>query len=127
LLSPILTARKIRLEAEEREKNARRIRRLGLSVLLLIAVLATATAFSVWAVNQRDKANEALGKFRQEQASRKELEFGALEARASVILKVGGCPAAILDTMTSIAREHPDSTQFKNIIGELRRQNPSCQ
>lgn len=123
LMSPVLRARNTRREAEQRARN----RRNTVIFVLLASLLAGATAFSVWAVNQRDKANEALGKFRQEQASRKELEFGALEARASMILKVGGCPAAILDTMTSIAREHPDSTQFKNIIGELRRQNPSCQ
>lgn len=141
LLAPILRARKIRLEAEERSRNARRVRRLVGIVLGMAVVVAGALALAAWALGQRDQARaaqgeaqrqtdiavQALADFKKEQAARTLLEFEEKEKLARTILDAGGCPIDYFQEMRDIAAQHPDSLRLKARLQTLRQRNPSCQ
>ena len=127
LLSPILRAGKIRLDAEERARNARRIRRLAAIIFLLLVLVAGAVILAVWALRQKKtaefarkeavelkiKAEKALSDFQLEQAAKKLLEFEEKEKRALTILESGGCPVNIFQEMEAITYNHPDSLLFE--------------
>ena len=133
LLAPILKSRKARLEAEERATNMRRIRRLALSVLLLLALTAGAVGLAVWALGQRNEAErqkaiaeKALSDFRAAQAEKALLEFDLLEARVNSILDVNGCPDELIPTMRFLAGQHPDSARLKDKIQSIQQKSTHC-
>lgn len=127
LLAPIMKSRKVRMEAEERAANARRMRRLFLGVMLLLALTAGAVGLAVWALGQRDEAErqqqiaeKALADFRAEQAAKTLLEFAKLETDASLILSYGGCPEEKIQEMLRLAGNHPDSNRLKETVSRLQ-------
>lgn len=133
LLGPIMKSRKARLEAEERAANSRRMRRLALSVLLLLALSAGAVGLAVWALGQRDEAEKqkeiaekALADFRAAQAEKALLEFGNAETRANIILDAGGCPDELFPAMRFLAGQHPDSARLKEKIQSIQQKSTPC-
>lgn len=83
LLAPILRARKVRLEAEEREQNRKKVRRLVGIVGLLLIVVASAVAFAIWALNQREKVKEVLQQVEKEKQET-EKQRGIAEANEQI-------------------------------------------
>jgi len=140
LLAPILRARKIRLDAEERARAAQRIRRLAAIASAMLAIMVGAVVFALWALGQKaeaerqkaeatrqqEKAERALADYRREQAAKMRLEFEEKEKRALTILETGGCPDTIFEEMERIAAEHPDSIALKTKLQYLHAKNPSC-
>jgi hypothetical protein len=133
LLGPIMKSRKARLETEERAANAKRIRRLFMGVVLLLALTAGAVGLAVWALGQRDEAkrqkeiaDKTLADFRAAQAGKALLEFNNAETRANIILEAGGCPDELFPEMRSIAGQHPDSMRLKEKIRSIEQKSMPC-
>ncbi len=133
LLAPIMKSRKVRIEAKERAANARRMQRLFLGVMLLLALTAGAVGLAVWALGQQNEAErqktiaeKALANFRAAQAEKALLEFKNAETRANIIIEAGGCPDELFPSMRFLAGQHPDSTRLKEKIQSIEQKSTDC-
>ena len=95
LLAPILRARKVRLEAGEKERNRKKVRRLAGIVVLLVLVLAGALGLAAWALKQRDKAEAALSEVvrlslldASEYVTHLEYDLGLEKLKSTILLDV---------------------------------------
>ena len=140
-VQPYLSALHLKPTEKDFIQDSRRaVRRrkylMGFIVTAIILVLL-GTTFLSWqnAVVQEQRAEvaiqaaatqAALQKFKAEQAAKERIAFTALEERANVILKVGGCPIEIWTEMENIAASHPDSIAYRAVLNSLHQKNPDC-
>lgn len=116
-------AQRQKMELEKAKKQLRRL--LGLLFIMIIAV-GLAGYFYWQATQEKEKSDNRLNAFLQEQADKERIQFRALEDRANTILDAEGCPQDILQEMQTIADTHPDSLKFRITIDSLGQKNPDC-
>ena len=113
-------------QKQELEKARKQLRRLlGLLFVMIVAV-GLAGYFYWQATQEKEKSDNRLNAFLQEQADKERIQFRALEERANTILDADGCPKDILQEMETIATTHPDSLDFSVTIDSLVQKNPDC-
>lgn len=110
LIAPITKSRELRRREEERQKASRRARQSFLVVLASVLSMIGAVVLALWAIKQRDIAEESLKQIQAERAVRERLEFKSKRQDAANFMAVNYCELTIrtLAEMDSIVVRHPE-------------------
>lgn len=110
LIAPITKSRELRRREEERYKTLRKARQAFLVVLFSVLTMIGAVILALWAMKQRDIAEESLKQIKAERAVRERLEFKSKRQDAANFMAVNYCELTIrtLADMDSIVARHPE-------------------
>lgn len=127
-------AEKLQREAEQGRKRA------NWFSLISAALFVVSLVVTLFAVQQRNKAKaseldaqqkqrdaeEALNRFLSEKRAKTLLQVNALNDRAEYILRFGGCPLDLVETIDSLLAEYPDQKPIADTL-HTRIKNANCE